>query len=126
MHSQDQTDNLYVHDDELDWRSVKTDHYIIKWTCYCTEQRTGHAAVVDEEENEKRSLAKRVAGNRNEKTALRGSDWGKFGSLSGLRSIFITTTVRYHTDNKNINEKKQSRNRGFTLKPHVLNLGGGQ
>jgi len=126
MYSQDQGNNLHLRGDELVWRAVKTEQRLIKRTCCSTEQRIGHVTVVDEEENEKRRLIKRVAGDPNTKIAIRRGDLGQFVLLLDLCSIFISTTVRYHTDNKNINKKIKRRNLGFILKPHALNLGGGQ
>lgn len=73
----------------------------------------------DEEESTIKRLFTRVADAEDEKTAGRDGGWAQFILPSGLCSIFITTTVRYHGDNKHINNDERTEKHGITLKPLV-------
>lgn len=99
---------------------------------YCSTEKTIHRAVPrldqdttsNEEESTERCLPTRVKNTENEETARRGGEKHQSTLLFMFSSIFITTTVRYHGDNKHITHREQTPKHGITLKTLIKNRGG--
>jgi hypothetical protein len=110
--------------DEIALKPLKTDYRSIKRIIHRAATRLDQDITSDEEESTEKCFHTRAKDTKKEETARQGR--GRYHStlLSVCSSIFITTTVRYHGDNKHITHRERKPERGITLKALVKNRGG--
>lgn len=126
MHLENQEYNLNNRGGEIVSTLEKEEYCLIEGAVCRAGRRINPDTTVDEEESTRKCLTTRAANSKYEKTAGHGGGWSQFILPPTLSSIFNTTTVRYHSNNKNVNKEEQTRKCGTTLEPLVQDRGGHQ